>query len=60
LSRPYLECILTGKFPFLQAFCGCVGAGNALMTIPIKIECGCGQHYAFDVEADGEISSPAQ
>jgi hypothetical protein len=37
-----------------------VGAGNALMTIPIKIECGCGQHYAFDVEADGEISSPAQ
>jgi hypothetical protein len=31
-----------------------VGAGNALMTIPIKIECVCGQHYAFDIEADGD------
>lgn len=36
-----------------------VGAGNALMTIPIKIECGCGQHYAFDVEADGDLQPNA-
>jgi hypothetical protein len=25
------------------------------MTIPVKIQCGCGQRYAFDVEADGEL-----
>src|SRR5438094_182499 len=24
--------------------------GDQKMTIPIKIECECGQHYAFDVE----------
>lgn len=28
------------------------------MTIPVKIECGCGQHYAFDVEpVDGRMPS---
>lgn len=25
------------------------------MMIAVKIECGCGQHYAFDVEADGDL-----
>lgn len=25
------------------------------MTIPIKIQCGCGQRYAFDVEATGDL-----
>ena len=29
------------------------------MTIPIKIECGCGQHYAFDIEADGDLQPNA-
>jgi hypothetical protein len=29
------------------------------MTIPIKIQCGCGQRYAFDVEAvDGHMPAP--
>lgn len=29
------------------------------MMIPIKIQCGCGQRYAFDVEpVDGRITSP--
>jgi hypothetical protein len=25
------------------------------MTIPVKVECECGQHYAFDVESDVEL-----
>jgi uncharacterized protein YjeT (DUF2065 family) len=27
------------------------------MILTIKIECGCGQHYAFDVEADGALEA---